>query len=240
MFKIALNAGHFINTPGKRCQKSIDPDETREWSLNARICEYVEKGLQKYDGYSLLRIDDKTGKTDITLSQRAKKANNFGADIYISVHHNAGMNGKSGGGIMAYTYLKVDEKTKKLQKMLYANLIEATSLKGNRTSPLATADFAECRETAMPAVLLELGFMDSLTDTPVILTEDFAQKAAEAIVKSIRDYANLSEKEDSKLSDGKTMYTVRAGAFFVYENAKALADKLHDAGFDAYIKKENQ
>ena len=36
----------------------------------------------------------------------------------------------------------------------------------------AKADLAECRLTAMPAVLLELGFMDSATDSKIILTED--------------------------------------------------------------------
>ena len=30
MFKLTINAGHGINTAGKRCLKSIDPAETRE------------------------------------------------------------------------------------------------------------------------------------------------------------------------------------------------------------------
>ena len=42
MFKIAITAGHYRYTAGKRCKKSIDPNETREWVLNARIAEKVE------------------------------------------------------------------------------------------------------------------------------------------------------------------------------------------------------
>ena len=33
---IAIDAGHYNNTPGKRCMKAIDPNETRERFLNAR------------------------------------------------------------------------------------------------------------------------------------------------------------------------------------------------------------
>lgn len=33
---IALDAGHYNDTPGKRCLKRIDPNETRERFLNAR------------------------------------------------------------------------------------------------------------------------------------------------------------------------------------------------------------
>ena len=39
MFKIALNAGHYLNTAGKRCLKKLDKNETREWVLNNRICD---------------------------------------------------------------------------------------------------------------------------------------------------------------------------------------------------------
>jgi hypothetical protein len=49
----------------------------------------------------------------------------------------------------------------------------------------------ECRETTMPAVLLELGFMDSTTDVPIILTEAFAEKCANAIVEVIVDKVGL-------------------------------------------------
>ena len=37
----------------------------------------------------------------------------------------------------------------------------------------------------MPAVLLELGFMDSRSDCPIILTEDYVDRCAEAIAEVI-------------------------------------------------------
>jgi hypothetical protein len=42
-FKIAYCAGHYLGTPGKRVPKALDPNETREWTLNDRVADYCEK-----------------------------------------------------------------------------------------------------------------------------------------------------------------------------------------------------
>lgn len=195
MFKIVLDAGHGYNTLGKRCLKSIDPNQTREWYLNARICEKVKSYLADYEGYEILRVDDTTGKKDISLDTRVTNANKFNANIYISIHHNAGINGGSGGGVVAYTYTTVDAATKGWQTDLYNEIIKNTGLKGNRSVPLNTATFYVLRKTKMPAVLLECGFMDSTVDTPIILTEEFADKTAKAIADVIVKKGGLTKKK---------------------------------------------
>ena len=48
----------------------------------------------------------------------------------------------------------------------------------------------------MPAVLLELGFMDSATDVSVILSEDYADKAAGAIVRVLASRGKLTAKAE--------------------------------------------
>ena len=171
-FKIALTAGHYRYTAGKRCIKSLDPSETREWVLNDRIADKIEKLLAtNYTGYELIRTDDTTGETGNTLEERTGMANDFGADFYLSIHHNAGIEGGKGGGIVAYVRKNASAVAVEWQKALYNALIAATGLKGNRATPLAQENFQECILTKMPAVLLELGFMDSQTDVPVIMSE---------------------------------------------------------------------
>ena len=194
MRKIALTAGHYKYTAGKRIPKKLDKNETREWVLNDRICDKIEKKLKVYEGYELIRTDDTSGEKAISVEERAAAANKFGAEVYISVHHNAGIDGGKGGGIVAYTYTKIDKETEAWQKELYNSLIKHTGLKGNRAQPLAHADLAECRLTAMPAVLLELGFMDSATDSKIILTEEYAEKCAEAIVEVLVKRLGLKKK----------------------------------------------
>ena len=236
MFKIALNAGHYKYMAGKRCMKSLDPAETREWVLNDRIADKVEKLLAaNYTGYELLRTDDTTGEKQMSLSARTNAANNFKADFYLSIHHNAGINGGKGGGIVAFVYTKVGAETLAWQKALYNALIEATGLKGNRYNPLPKANFHECRETNMPAVLLELGFMDSATDVPVILSEDYADKCAKAIVKVLAERGKLEKKP----AEAGKLYRVQVGAYSKMEKAEAMLKKVKAAGFtDAFIKAE--
>lgn len=232
-FKIALTAGHYKYTSGKRCMKSLDPNETREWVLNDRIADKVEKLLAaNYTGYELIRTDDTTGEKGISLNARTTAANNFKADFYLSLHHNAGINGGKGGGIVAYVYTKVDKVTLEWQKDLYNALIAATGLKGNRANPMPKANLHEVRETKMPAVLLELGFMDSKTDVPVILSEEYADQCAEAIVKVLAERGKLEPKP----AEGKKLYRVQVGAYSKLENAEAMLKKVKAAGFnDAYI-----
>lgn len=226
--KICLTAGHYLGTSGKRCIKSLDRNETREWVLNNRICEKIESKLKAYEGYTLIRTDDITGQTDVSLKERVTKANTFGADIYISIHHNAGINGGVGGGVMAYVSLNADKQSIEWQKELYNAIINRTGLKGNRATPCASANLYECRETTMPSVLLECGFMDSKADVPVILTDSFADKVADAVVEVIVKKGGLSMRE------GKT-YRVQVGAFKNKANAERMRDNLKAKGFDAII-----
>lgn len=230
MFKIALTAGHYIGTPGRRCLKKLDPNETKEWTLNDRIADKVEKLLQGYTGYELIRTDDTTGKKDIGLTARTNAANNFKADFYLSIHHNAGVNGGAGGGIVAFVYTKVGKETLEWQKDLYNALIAKTGLKGNRSNPMPKSNLHEVRETNMPAVLLELGFMDSKTDVPIILTEDYANKCAEAIVEVLAKRGKLTKKTvDTKI------WRVQVGSFSQKERAEKLAKELKNKGYEAII-----
>lgn len=203
MFKIALDAGHGMSTPGKECIKSLDVNHTKEWWLNNRICNYVESKLKSYSGYELKRMDDRTGKIDVPLAQRTSLANSWGADIYLSVHHNAGVNGGKGGGIIAIVYTNASDTSKLYQKIIYNELINKTGLKGNRANPMPMQNLHVCRETKMPAVLVECGFMDSATDVPIILTEQFAMECAIGLVNALVKIGNLKKVPQKSFTDIK-------------------------------------
>lgn len=196
MFKLALGAGHGNGTAGKRCLKSLDPSETHEWWLNDRIADKVEQLLSGYNGVDILRLDDSDdGAEDVALAERVSAANQWGADFYLSIHHNAGINGGKGGGIVAYCHPNAGKDTVAWRDELYEALIEHTGLRGNRATPKATANHYVTRNSKASAVLLELGFMDSQTDVPILLTEEFSAGCAAAIVEVIVRKAGLSRKE---------------------------------------------
>lgn len=195
MFKIAIDAGHGLNTAGKRCDKKLDPNQTREWVLNDRVARHIAEAAKQYD-VEILRVDDPTGKKDVSLSARVKAANNWDADMYIACHHNAGIKLGTGGGIVAYCN-KEGTKGATYRDAIYAACISAGGLKGNRADPTKAKGYYVVKYTKAPAVLMEYGFMDSKTDTPVILTEAYSKMVGYATMEGIAKVAGLAKQGET-------------------------------------------
>lgn len=176
--RICLGAGHGLYTSGKRFMKSLDPTETREWTVNDRIVSKVIAKLKDYKGVETLRVDDPSGKSDISLGARVRAVNNFKPDIFISFHHDAGISGGTGGGLSVHIAGNASNKSKTYATKLYKELIDHTGLKGNRANGVQTNNFYVIKNVSCPSMLVEHGFMDSRTDVPIILSEKFAEDAA--------------------------------------------------------------
>ena len=190
MFKIAFCAGHYLETPGKRMA-----DGTREWTLNDRVARYFTRAALEYEDVELLRTDDSTGKKFVDIPLRTAGANTWGADLYLDIHHNAGIGGGEGGGVEAYSY-PGSETGIAYRDAIYEAVIAAGGLKGNRANPLQEKRFDSLTQTYMPAVLVEYGFMDSATDAPVIAQEEYSQKVAYATMEGIAKVAGLTKRTD--------------------------------------------
>lgn len=191
MKTLAISAGHWLGQAGKRCDKSLDPAETREWSLNSRIATLTANILYGYEGIRVVRLDDPTGATFVTLATRSDDADGIPADYYLALHHNAGAKlTKSGGTVV---YCKPGKQNN--AKAFYNCVVSKTGLVGNRSKPInETTDLWEVKAPKMESILLENGFMDSLIDTPIILTDDHARKTAEGIAQYFITLWNLKPK----------------------------------------------
>lgn len=234
---IAIDAGHGMNTAGKRITLAGYAD-TREWWLNNRIADRLEVLLASYD-CKIIRVDDTTGAKDISLADRVKKANNGNADVYVSIHHNAGANGGTSGGTEVYYYSSKAER-KNQATALYNALINYTGLKGNRSTPVKKYAFYVVKNTKMPAFLIENGYMDSQIDTPIILTSGHAEKTALAILRFLVEQFGLKQTEAPKAPETPTekpgtLYRVQVGAYSQKANAEAMQKKLKASGYDAII-----
>lgn len=193
--KIGYDAGHGHNTPGKR-----SPDGEREWDFNNTVAKSFHEELSKYSGVELKRFDDSTGKTDVGLKKRTDGANNWGADYYISFHHNANTS-KWGnwGGVETFVYTTASQKTIK-----YANAIHSALVKGYGLTDrgVKKQNLHICRETKMPAILVEGGFMDSKTDIKVLRDSAKLKKAGKEIAQAFVKFFGLKLKSTS--STGST------------------------------------
>jgi N-acetylmuramoyl-L-alanine amidase len=231
--KICIDAGHGLYTSGKRCMKKLDSNETREWVLNDRIADKLEVMLKSYN-CEVLRADDTTGLTDVSLANRVKKANNWGADIYISIHHNAGVNGGSGGGTQVYYYSSKAERKTQATK-LYNNIVNMTKLVGNRSSRVIKYPYYVLKNTKAPALLIENGFMDSSTDVPVILSETHSQYTAQGILNFLVSELGLTKVAGEVEPESDVIYRVQCGAFKNKAGAETLRDKLKADGYEAVV-----
>lgn len=197
---LALSAGHYLYTAGKRCAKQIDPLETREWVLNARIADKLTEMLSKYAGVEVLRLDDPTGEIPIKIEERARISDEHNADFYLAIHHNAGINLGNGGGVVVYHYPL--DRNKAQATELYNDVVNANGLRGNRSRPIVeTNELYEVCAPQADSILLENGFMDSWTDTPIILTDQFAENTAKGLLKFFVDYWKLEVKPESPAQD---------------------------------------
>lgn len=235
---IVLDAGHGLKTNGKEVSLAGWP-KTKEWWLNDRIADRLEKMLANYD-CRVIRVDDTTGANDVSLANRVKVANNGSADVYVSIHHNAGIKGGNGGGTVVYYY--PSGNCKEIATRLYNAIVAETGLRGNRGTPVADGrNLYVIRKTKMTALLIESGFMDSVTDVPVITTDAHAQKTARGILNFlVKEYSlkplNASTNQNTGTqADNKTIYRVQCGVFGNKANAEALQKKLKADGYDAVV-----
>lgn len=224
MLKIAIDAGHYKGTPGRRCLAALDPGQTGEWELNRRVADKLEELLAGYD-CQVLRVDNKTGDRLIDLGDRVAAANGWPADVYLSIHHNAGIKGGSGGGCVVYTAPGCQAKSKALQKAVYGAVVSRTGLVGNRATPMMERGLYVLRRTKMPAILIECGFMDSKADVPVILGPYFAAQVAEGLLAALVEVFGLKEKKEERK---RMKYTKRGNTHVVEVPVRDFAVRLVD------------
>ncbi|KGX86346.1 N-acetylmuramoyl-L-alanine amidase [Pontibacillus litoralis] len=186
--RVACDHGHGLYTKGKRT-----PDGKQEWLFNQEVGKACMNRLKQYDAVEVIRLDDPTGKEDVSLNRRTDKANRFGADILVSIHHNAYM-GKWGNhtGTETYTYIGNWPYAERLAEELHQRVLNVYGL---RDRGLKKANFHMLRESTMPAVLLEMGFMDSTVDIEILSDKRKLAKAGVAIADGIADYLGLTLKQ---------------------------------------------
>lgn len=225
---IAYGAGHGKNTPGKRSPSGKVTE--REWYFNDEVVRAFAKELANYE-VKLMRMDDPSGNRDVPLKERTDKANKAKADVYISFHHNA-YQSKWGnhGGVETY-YHASSSKGKALAQAVQKTIVKEYGL---RDRGIKTNNLHITRETAMPAILVEGGFMDSNTDIKVLRDKARLRAVGKAISQTVAKHYGLKKKPSKPTKtddkDKNTFYRVVAGSYNDRKNADAQVAKLKKLG----------
>ena len=189
---IFLDPGHGGSDPG------AVSGGVREKDLTLSVYNKVSSKLASL-GYTVLtsRNVDK----DVDLVERAEQANNVNADMLLSIHFNAGGRGVARGIETYYYQSQADrvpkinkenhnnaerlERSRKLANKVQQNLLYQT---GANDRGVKRASFTVLRETSIPSILVELGFIDNPEERNKIKTNEYQERLANGIVDGIVEY----------------------------------------------------
>lgn len=209
MLKFAVDAGHGLYTAGKRC-----PDDSmREFHFNSVVARYVAEGLSEYVDVETFFVHDPTGAADIPLAGRVSAANQAKAAAYISIHANAAGTGwNDAGGIETFVAVNASVKSVELAKSVQQRLVAATKLR-DRCGMVGVkrSDFYVVKHTAMPAILVECGFMTNKAEAALLKSDSYRKACAEAVVAGIAEVYGLKrrERKESKTTEATVIVNGR-------------------------------
>ena len=192
--KILIDAGHGVDTPGKRSPDSV----FREYYWNRLVADKLQAQLL-LNGIDAELVVPETH--DISLSQRVARVNEVcsrvGADevILVSIHANAAGDGSRWMGAKGWSCYTSPGETKsdKLAECLYDAFeeefrdrkIRKDMSDGDRDWE---ANFTLLAKTRCPAVLLENFFYDNEEECAWLMQQDTRIRIAEAAAKGIMKY----------------------------------------------------
>lgn len=205
--KIVIDAGHGMNTAGKRT-----PDGIHEWELNNKVALAIARQLADYD-VEVYRTDDVTGKTDVSLYDRVAKANQIMPEVLVSIHHNAYLSswGNHTGVEAYYNLNRKNNFEKTLATEMAARISANTGLK-NRGAKTA-AFYMLTPNAKIAAVLTEGGFMDSTIDHPIITSAKGQEAYAKAVSDVLIKQLGLVKKNEEVCTDKWAMTPVIGGKY---------------------------
>ena len=172
-----------------------------EKDLNMQVYRKLRKKLEEL-GYKVLTSRDSDIDVDF-ITERSRMVNKTNSDIFISIHFNAtGSAYSKSSGIQTYSYSDEPDypskinpywhnhpdrmsESKRLAATIHSSLLAET---GAKDAGLLESSFAVLRETAKPAVLLELGYMDNFAENQQIRDSHYQDKLVAGIVKGIQKY----------------------------------------------------
>ncbi len=121
-----------------------------------------------------------------SLTARVRDANSWGADIFISLHNNAAENPRATGN-EALVYSPASSAANELAEDILEELTLTTGLR-NRGIVYRPGLYV-LKETNMPAVLVEMGFITNPEDADLLVNSPYL--FATGIYRGILDYYDL-------------------------------------------------
>ena len=221
--KLYLDPGHGGQDPGAQGHGLDEKDLTLAIALKIR--SILQNDYENID-VKMSRSSDTTK----SLSQRTSEANAWGADFFLAIHINSGPSTALGYEDFIYSGLSNTSKTAQYQDIIHAEVMKMNQLKDRGQKQ---ANFHVLRESNMPALLSENGFISNDHDAALMKQTSWIQKVAQGHANGIAKAFGLKRKPDKP--DSGSLFKVIAGSFKSKENADERVDQLKSKGIESFV-----
>jgi N-acetylmuramoyl-L-alanine amidase len=172
---IVVDPGHGGPDPG-----AIGIGGLREKDIVLPVALQVAALLEQQGVTAVLtRSDDR----DLDLEPRVQIAERANANLFVSIHANAiNLSRPDINGIETYYY---SDSGLQLARVIHSSMVQVP---GTQDRGIRQARFYVIRNTSMPAVLLELGFVTGAQDARLLADPTFQSQMAAAIARGILQY----------------------------------------------------
>ncbi|GIV11485.1 MAG: hypothetical protein KatS3mg020_0976 [Fimbriimonadales bacterium] len=180
---IVIDPGHGGAQPGARWREGNQVIEEKAivLAIGLHIAELLSREGAKV---ILTRSEDKA----IGLYERTNLSNNAGAHFFISLHCDSNPRPNSASGTTIY-YHKDDADSRALGQAILNEIVSVSDLpsRGVRSdSMLYQTGLAVLRTSKMPAVLIEVGYLNHSFDRAKLIDPAFQKRIAKAIVRGLK------------------------------------------------------
>lgn len=189
---IIVDAGHGGKDAGANSKK----EGYEEKELTLQTAFLIADHLKQL-GYKTIMT--RKQDTYVPLDTRAEIANAVDADLFVSIHYNYSVS-KDAQGIEIFYYK--EGKTPLSSRVLQSKLLGQEVLKkivkqtGAESRGVKQANFAVVRETKMPAILIEAGFLSNSSERARIHDQKYRQSLAQGIAQGIDAYLALKNPRE--------------------------------------------
>lgn len=178
-YTIVIDPGHGGEDPGAT---AVNGRFEKEFTLSMAKTLVTLLEQDPHLQVKMTRNDDTFISTQDSF--RPKFANEQHADLYISIHGNT-FDHPSVSGTESFYY---HDESLDFATVIHKHVVQAT---GFNDRGVKKANYFVLRETTMPAVLLELGYLTNPGNDERMWTPDFQQSVAAAIYAGIKEYLNI-------------------------------------------------
>jgi N-acetylmuramoyl-L-alanine amidase len=231
LVKLFLDAGH----GGK--DNGASGNGLNEKNVVLELAKRVEAKLKEYKNVQVLQT--RTTDVFLELSERTDKANQWGADAFVSFHCNSAPD-SSAKGFESFVYNgSIGPDTIAFQNVMHQEILRQIGAnvidRGKKR-----ANFHVLRESHMKAILVENLFVSNASDASLLKQSPFLDRLAQGYVTGLEKFFGLIKETrpptTSPITD--SLYQVIAGTFSNRDNAEAQVKKLAADGYNAYIQEK--